>query len=97
MIRREDMTKARLGVLAGANSAATLKRADEAILKAGALQNAIFNSANFSSIATDVLIIRRFTWVSKPHSPLAALVPFYRIIRFDVDAGEEAYLERDPA
>ena len=53
MIRREDMTKARLGVLAGANSAATLKRADEAILKAGALQNAIFNSANFSSIATD--------------------------------------------
>jgi PAS domain S-box-containing protein len=29
------------------------KRAEEARLKAGALQNAIFNSANFSSIATD--------------------------------------------
>ncbi|MBF0138086.1 MAG: response regulator, partial [Magnetococcales bacterium] len=29
------------------------KRAEEALLKAGALQNAIFNSANFSSIATD--------------------------------------------
>ncbi|MDP8984198.1 MAG: PAS domain S-box protein [Pseudomonadota bacterium] len=29
------------------------KRAEEAQLKAGALQNAIFNSANFSSIATD--------------------------------------------
>ena len=29
------------------------KRADEALLKAGALQSAIFNSANFSSIATD--------------------------------------------
>ena len=29
------------------------KRADEVLLKAGALQNAIFNSANFSSIATD--------------------------------------------
>src|SRR6186713_3022137 len=29
------------------------KRAEQALLKAGALQNAIFNSANFSSIATD--------------------------------------------
>ncbi len=29
------------------------KKADEALLKAGALQSAIFNSANFSSIATD--------------------------------------------
>jgi PAS domain S-box-containing protein len=29
------------------------KRAEEELLKAGALQNAIFNSANFSSIATD--------------------------------------------
>jgi PAS domain S-box-containing protein len=30
-----------------------LKQAEEALLKAGALQSAIFNSANFSSIATD--------------------------------------------
>jgi PAS domain-containing protein len=29
------------------------RRAEEALLKAGALQSAIFNSANFSSIATD--------------------------------------------
>jgi PAS domain S-box-containing protein len=29
------------------------QKAEEALLKAGALQNAIFNSANFSSIATD--------------------------------------------
>src|SRR6202165_2488729 len=29
------------------------KRAEEELLKAGALQSAIFNSANFSSIATD--------------------------------------------
>ncbi len=29
------------------------KRSEEALFKAGALQNAIFNSANFSSIATD--------------------------------------------
>jgi PAS domain S-box-containing protein len=33
--------------------AITRKRAEEALLRAGALQNAIFNSANFSSIATD--------------------------------------------
>jgi len=31
----------------------TRKQAEEALLKAGALQSAIFNSANFSSIATD--------------------------------------------
>jgi len=31
----------------------TKVRREEALLKAGALQNAIFNSANFSSIATD--------------------------------------------
>src|SRR5947208_16751182 len=29
------------------------KRTEEALLEAGALQSAIFNSANFSSIATD--------------------------------------------
>jgi PAS domain-containing protein len=29
------------------------KQAEEALIEAGALQNAIFNSANFSSIATD--------------------------------------------
>src|SRR5665213_1063042 len=33
--------------------AVTEVRREEALLKAGALQNAIFNSANFSSIATD--------------------------------------------
>ena len=31
----------------------TALRTEEALLKAGALQSAIFNSANFSSIATD--------------------------------------------
>ncbi len=38
-------------LLIGTNSAR--KRADADLIKAGALQNAIFNSANFSSIATD--------------------------------------------
>ncbi|MFA6545931.1 MAG: PAS domain S-box protein, partial [Limisphaerales bacterium] len=37
----------------GAGSSVTEVRRKEALLKAGALQDAIFNSANFSSIATD--------------------------------------------
>jgi PAS domain S-box-containing protein len=42
-----------LGVFAAARDITERKRADAALLKAGALQRAIFNSANFSSIATD--------------------------------------------
>ena len=38
---------------AGAEDVVTEVRREEALLKTGALQNAIFNSANFSSIATD--------------------------------------------
>jgi len=42
----------RISVFDGTDNTA-LKLAEEALLKAGALQRAIFNSANFSSIATD--------------------------------------------
>jgi len=42
-----------LGVFAAARDITARKQAEAALLKAGALQNAIFNSANFSSIATD--------------------------------------------
>src|ERR1700720_3375513 len=42
----------RIGVSEGTGNAVP-KHAEEALLKAGALQSAIFNSANFSSIATD--------------------------------------------
>jgi PAS domain S-box-containing protein len=42
-----------LGLFAAARDITARKRADEALLEAGALQSAIFNSANFSSIATD--------------------------------------------
>ncbi len=42
-----------LGVFAAARDITARKQAEEALLKAGALQSAIFNSANFSSIATD--------------------------------------------
>jgi len=42
-----------LGVFAAARDVTERNQAEAALLKAGALQNAIFNSANFSSIATD--------------------------------------------
>ena len=42
-----------LNPAAGTAEVITEDRRKEALLKAGALQSAIFNSANFSSIATD--------------------------------------------
>ena len=53
MVDDEHAMKSRSGI-AGSEGEATLRMsAEEALLKAGALQRAIFNSANFSSIATD--------------------------------------------
>lgn len=48
-----DAENAIIGYLLIGTDNTARKRAEEALLKAGALQNAIFNSANFSSIATD--------------------------------------------
>ncbi|MEA2796011.1 MAG: hypothetical protein QOI87_3391 [Bradyrhizobium sp.] len=48
----DDATKTRIG-LSGRNVNAMAGLAEDVLLKAGALQSAIFNSANFSSIATD--------------------------------------------
>src|SRR5450830_399554 len=52
MANRNDETKTQIGVSEGTDNIAR-KQAEETLLKAGALQSAIFNSANFSSIATD--------------------------------------------
>ena len=52
MTSENDETTRWIGASEVIGSAAR-QQADEALLKAGALQNAIFNSANFSSIATD--------------------------------------------
>ena len=52
MTNGNDETRTRIGVSEGTDNTAR-KLAEEALLKAGALQRAIFNSANFSSIATD--------------------------------------------
>ncbi|HXI35214.1 MAG TPA: PAS domain S-box protein [Gemmatimonadales bacterium] len=48
-----DAQDAIIGYLLIGTDNTARKRAEEALLKAGALQNAIFTSANFSSIATD--------------------------------------------
>ena len=48
-----DTQSAIIGYLLIGTDNTARKRAEEALLKAGALQSAIFNSANFSSIATD--------------------------------------------
>src|SRR4249919_349759 len=52
MTNGNDETRTRIGVSEGTDNTAR-QQAKEALLKTGALQNAIFNSANFSSIATD--------------------------------------------
>ena len=49
---RDDL-EAIIGYLLIGTDNTARKQAEEALLKAGALQDAIFNSANFSSIATD--------------------------------------------
>ena len=48
-----DAQDAIIGYLLIGTDNTARKQAEEALLKAGALQRAIFNSANFSSIATD--------------------------------------------
>jgi PAS domain S-box-containing protein len=48
-----DVQDAIIGYLLIGTDNTARKQAEEALLKAGALQNAIFNSANFSIIATD--------------------------------------------
>ncbi len=49
----EECTHVEFDDVAGTAEITTAVRHDAALLKTGALQNAIFNSANFSSIATD--------------------------------------------
>jgi PAS domain S-box-containing protein len=49
----DEVTRTRIAVSEGAGDVALRKQAEEVLLKAGALQKAIFNSANFSCIATD--------------------------------------------
>ena len=53
MAKRRGATSTSAGVSKNTGGVALRNDAEEVLLKAGALQRAIFNSANFSSIATD--------------------------------------------
>jgi PAS domain S-box-containing protein len=53
MARGKKTTRTRVDVVESAGAMNLREQAEEVLLKAGALQRAIFNSANFSSIATD--------------------------------------------
>ena len=53
MAKERTRRRLRVGVSESAGDVTLRKQAEEVLLKAGALQRAIFNSANFSSIATD--------------------------------------------
>ena len=57
MTKVKDVTSPRIGVAESDGDVTLRKQGDEVQLKAGALQRAIFNSANFSSIATDLSLI----------------------------------------
>ena len=53
MANGKNTTRTKSSVVESAGDFSLRKQAEEVLLKAGALQRAIFNSANFSSIATD--------------------------------------------
>src|SRR5437764_20589 len=53
MANGKDVTRTQISISEGASDVTSRKQAEEVLLKAGALQKAIFHSANFSSIATD--------------------------------------------
>jgi PAS domain S-box-containing protein len=66
------------------------KQADAALLKAGALQSAIFNSANFSSIATDARgVIQIFNVGAEHMLGYAAAEVLNRITPADISDPEE--------
>ena len=53
MIKTKGVTRTKIDVSKSAGDVSSREQAEEVLLKAGALQRAIFNSANFSCIATD--------------------------------------------
>jgi len=66
------------------------KQAEEALLKAGALQSAIFNSANFSSIATDAKgVIQIFNVGAERMLGYAALEVMNKVTPADISDSKE--------
>ena len=76
---------------AGTPDVVTEDRRKEALLKTGALQNAIFNSANFSSIATDEKgVIQIFNVGAERMLGYAAADVMNKITPADISAGSHS-------
>src|SRR5882757_6794818 len=85
-----DAQNAIIGYLLIGTDNTARKRAEEALLKAGALQSAIFNSANFSSIATDEKgVIQIFNVGAERMLGYAALEVMNKITPADISDPQE--------
>ncbi len=72
------------------------KQAEEALLKAGALQSAIFNSANFSSIATDAKgVIQIFNVGAEQMLGYSAVEVLNRITPADISDPQEVIVRAE--
>src|SRR6185503_2370323 len=85
-----DAQSAIIGYLLIGTDNTARKRAEEALLEAGALQTAIFNSANFSSIATDEKgVIQLFNVGAERMLGYAAIEVVDRITPADISDPQE--------
>ena len=92
-----DAQNAIIGYLLIGTDNTARKQAEEALLKAGALQSAIFNSANFSSIATDAKgVIQIFNVGAERMLGYAAADVMNKITPADISDPEEV-IERAKA
>jgi PAS domain S-box-containing protein len=85
-----DAEDAIIGYLLIGTDNTARKQAEEALLKAGALQSAIFNSANFSSIATDAKgVIQIFNVGAERMLGFAAVEVMNKITPADISDPQE--------
>ena len=91
MTALRDAEDAIIGYLLIGTDNTARKQAEEALLKAGALQSAIFNSANFSSIATDANgVIQIFNVGAERMLGYAAAEVMNKITPADISDPQEA-------
>ena len=96
MANGKDVTRTRIGVTEGAGDVTSRKQAEEVLLKAGALQKAIFNSANFSSIATDAMgVIQIFNVGAERMLGYAAADVMNKITPADISDPQELIARAD--
>ena len=93
-----DAQDAIIGYLLIGTDNTARKQAEEALLKAGALQSAIFNSANFSSIATDAKgVIQIFNVGAERMLGYTAAEVMNKITPADISDPQEVIVARQSA